>query len=384
MSGKKIVTHVLAGNLNTASRAIRQALSLETGEYYKVKIVCLQKKLTPIDEDLRKRLSFAELKVIESRVGVFFSLSLIRFIWTCCFEVLKLSGGRGLVHWHERTTGPIMFISRMVRVPYIYDVHDVTHHEFMVRKEVGFIARIYNRVSLFLERFGASGAVEILGVSEAMKGYLSQFFSRETGVIYDPSLPSFDQKAPCKTGIHGISYWGKIGQERLDLELLRQLLEREISVSLVGPIRDESYRNQVLRWIEERPSFLEWIDEVPTLELGETIQSDKVAFFPIPTLSPNLKMMLPNKFWQAAFLQMPMMCYEGSEMADRIEENALGIVLSREATIEEMIEGYLAIKEREEFYQGQIAAFLERFSSMEDELLKAYKRILNDEDPANF
>lgn len=390
---KILVIHVLAGNVNASSRTLKQCELIKEDDNYEHKVIVFQRNEEVSDEV--KNLLGHDTIFSFRRKGTRMSdiKALISFLCFLTKTLASCDRSSTIIHWHERTTSPIMLISHALGVRYLYDTHDITYHELLSFPRKNLLKWAYGKIYLGLDRYLVNRADKVMAVSEGMKNYAESYYPIND-VVHFPSFPILPNQSrdscektdyedgTIKPKAVDLCYWGKISHARLPLASLKYLPENDISLSLIGPIEGADYFEELLALSKEHVESIQLIDKVPANVLINVIPSEAIAFFPFGGANTNLSVTIPNKFWQAVFLRMPIICLGGSEMSRIVSENKLGVVIAiKDFGGESLLAAAREIKLNIESYRSNMMNYKSRYLNeirASESLKGLYQEMLRD------
>lgn len=293
-----------------------------------------------------------------------------------------------LMHAHENSSlWPAVFWSVVLRRPAVWDPHDYFHEDERARSRLG-----RRNIKEFLERRLVQRGVPVLVVSDGMQRIYGDMYAavpRYTIRSYSADTRELDAIAPASELVrrrrelsHGkirIVYPGMIDANRLEPALLTAIGRNAgIEFDIYGIDRTGSYQSEIEGLMQrEGISNIRFRGAYSVQDICPILERYHFAIFPFRTIRTNIRICLPNKFFQCVEAGLPILSTDMEELGSIIAHHGLGYVypsqdaaaLSRiledlssgNEDYEALVKNVLAFRSTEVDYEGQRSALLDAY-----------------------
>ena len=260
-----------------------------------------------------------------------------------------------VVHCHDAVSLPVgYFLKTLTQAKFIYDSHELwsqAHH----RPRPLFVLKM----SLFIERFLARRADQIITVSNGIALYLMGYFCnrnvavvRNTPSYVQQSVRVRDQREVLRSSL-GIGasdkvlvYQGLVKRERgvfLLLDAMRTVNDPSIKLMIVGDGPDFNELVSLTKSLKLQ-RLIKFAGKVVQDDLAKYTMSGDVGIHAIPNTCLNHDLCLPNKLFEYLNAGLPVLVTNLREMSSFVISNNLGLTFedSEPSSIASAIESIFA------------------------------------------
>ena len=316
------ILHILLTDYKVDSRVRNETESLYK-KGYQVDVFCLKSRDT-LKKEFRRgvniiRYGLSEYKIIKI-VTAYFQ-----------FIVIALTKNYRLVHAHDFTALPIGFvISRLKRVPLIYDSHELWSESEHEKYHVYIM-----KIAYLTERYCAKKSNYVITVSDSIKYYLEDYFDNKRiatvrnipSYIYSQKSNILRERFMISEDIPVFIYEGSIDQKRginIILNAINKIKELNFRFIFLG---DGSYFDDLRDYIKANhlENLVIVLRSVPQNELIKYLSSSDIGVHAISNTCLNHEYCLPNKIFEYIHSGIGMVCTDLKEMSNIVESNVIGL-----------------------------------------------------------
>lgn len=319
------ILHILLTDYKVDSRIRNETESLYKKDY-QVDVFCLTSRDT-LKKEFRRgvnivRYGLSEYKIIKI-VTAYFQ-----------FIVSALTKNYSLVHAHDFTALSIGFvISRLKRVPLIYDSHELWSESEHENYPVHIMKMAY-----LIEKYCAKKSNYVITVSDSIKYYLEDYFNNKKiatvrnipSYTYPQKSNIFREKFLISQDIPVLIYEGSIEQKRglnIILDAINKIKELNFRFIFLG---DGSYFDDLRSYIKANhlENLVVVLRSVPQNELIKYLSSSDIGVHAISNTCLNHEYCLPNKIFEYIHSGIGILCTDLKEMSKIVKSYNIGLTFN--------------------------------------------------------
>lgn len=316
------ILHILLTDYKVDSRVRNETESLYK-RGHQIDVFCLKSRDT-LKKEFRRGVNIIRYGLSEYKI-IKIVTAYLQFI------IIALTKNYRLVHAHDFTALPIGFvISRLKRIPLIYDSHELWSESEHEKYHVYIM-----KIAYLAERYCAKKSNYVITVSDSIKYYLEDYFDNKRiatvrnipSYIYSQKSNILRERFMISEDIPVFIYEGSIDQKRginIILNAINKIKELNFRFIFLG---DGSYFDDLRDYIKANhlENLVIVLRSVPQNELIKYLSSSDIGVHAISNTCLNHEYCLPNKIFEYIHSGIGMVCTDLKEMSNIVESNVIGL-----------------------------------------------------------
>lgn len=266
-------------------------------------------------------------------------------------------------------------------VKIIYEVADL--HTLVIDKQKGLIRKTAQAYLINKERKYSTQYDKLILTSEAFYSrYFRDFVSRDC-VIFMPNMPDLSLLNNYIPKEHDVDFTvGYIGGIRYKRQM-HNLIEASIATGVKLMIAGfEEGTDEIERACRNKPD-IEWIGRFNFRERGSELYGRCDVMYAVYDADmENVRLALPNKLYEAAWCEIPLIVAKGTYLAQLVEEWGTGIAVNH-VNSKELIQTIISLRDDKNRYKEIVTNCRKKketinYQYYENQLIDAVRKMMNE------